>query len=99
MFIEIHDPAGQRHCISSRSFETIGRWLVETYAELNTIGWDLWKFQPRVMVFPSWDPETRESDWIADTRILSPGFQAATPEEFLAGLAAQVKALRGPRVE
>lgn len=91
MHIEICDPSGQRHAITSRSFETIGRWIVETYAEMAQCGWDLSRYQPRIMVYPSWNPETREGDWIQDTRILSRGFEASTPREFLTGLAEQVQ--------
>lgn len=89
--IEIHDPSGYRYAITSKNFETIGRWVVETYAEMSQNGWDLYKYAPRVMVYPSWNPETREADWVQDTRILSRGFTASTPEQFLNGMRLQIE--------
>jgi hypothetical protein len=91
MHIELHSPAGQRHCITSMNHETVGRWIVETYAELATHGWDLFKYPPRVMVYPGWNPETREADWVCDTRILSPGFEASSPRQLLEGITRQVE--------
>jgi hypothetical protein len=92
MQIEINDPAGTRHSITSRNFETIGRWIVETFAEMDQNGWDLRKYPPRVLVYPTWNPDTREGDWVLDTRILSQGFEATSPREFLDGMTKQVEA-------
>jgi hypothetical protein len=94
MRIEIQDPSGMQHSISSRNPETIGRWIIETWAEMAASRWDLAKYRPRVMVYPTWDPESREADWIADTKIIGQGMTPATPEEMLAALQAQINAYR-----
>jgi hypothetical protein len=90
MRIEMHFPDGMNHSISSRSPETIGRWVIEMYAEIAAGRWDQIKYPPRVTVYPSFDPYTREPDWIADTRIISQGGEPRTPQEFVDFLQHQV---------
>lgn len=94
MRIEIVFPDGTMHNITSRVPDTIGRWLIETYAELDACGWNQHQYPPRIMVWPSFNPETREADWVQDTRILTQGIGARTPEEFLTALQTQLSERR-----
>jgi hypothetical protein len=91
MRIEIQDPSGLQHSISSRNPETIGRWIIETWIEMAVGGWDLREYRPRVMVWPSIDRENPGiADWVSDIQILGEGMTPATPEEMLAALQEQV---------
>jgi hypothetical protein len=90
MQIEINDPAGYRHSITSRNPETIGRWIIETFTEMAQTGWDMQKYPPRITVFPSMNWDTREADWVQDTRIICSGIEASNPEQMLSAMKDQL---------
>jgi hypothetical protein len=91
MYIQMSFPDGTNHTIHSRNPETLGRWIIETYAELAFCGWDQYKYPPRIMVYPSFNPESRHSDWVADTTILGYGINDAhSYEEFYRELGKQL---------
>ena len=91
MHIHIYTPDGYTLQISSTNPETIGRWIMEQFLEMGTSSWDLYKYPPRFMVYPSYDMETRNADWVTDTRVISQGFEASNPMEFLEKMRQQIE--------
>lgn len=94
MRISIDDAWGMHYEIHSSNPETIGRWLIETYAKINASRLVAEendnRFWPRVMVFPSYDPKTHTADWCNDTRIIGSGFLANGPGAFYDALGKQL---------
>lgn len=82
---------GITHQIDSRDPETLARWLIEVFADIQ---WTpaTWC---QVTVNPSWSgPDGRQPDWIADTRFMQLPVPVKSPEELVAALGERLAEFR-----
>jgi hypothetical protein len=74
----------------SRDPETLARWLVEVFGDV--------RWTPatwcRVLVSPSWDPDGKRPDWIADSAFMTLPVPVKSPEELVAALGDRLQEFR-----
>lgn len=82
---------GLGRTIETRDPETLARWLIETFDDVN---WTPATYC-RVLVYPSWGPDSeRLPDWIADSRFMDLPVPVKSPEELVAALGERLREFR-----